>query len=332
MTLGVGPIKVRNSLTRNGAAAMSTDISERISPPEAGWKAVREHARALLIALDRLDVASLSAAQRVEYLTLATRLENIGHARAAATLTVVQVAGDAATLGAGTTTSLLATRVGWAPGRIRSALSCAGVFSEHPEVAAAGCAGELSAAHTGEIARGLQAAETLARRPSQDVARDLLRTARTRPLSELRARVRDLKYAIDSWRAEDDPTYARERSYVKLGATRTGMVRVEALLDPERGALVRTVIEARVAERLRNSALHPDSAATATTGGESEATATEDARLDGQPPIADATGEVDMHPSIGQLAAQALTDVATHYLDCDLFERHLGGRLNLTPL
>lgn len=295
---------------------MSIDTIEHISAPEVGWDAVRGHARVLLTALDRLDVSKLSATQRLEYLTLATRLENIGHARAAATLGVVQIAGDAATLGAGTTTALLATRVGWAPGRIRSTLSCAGVFSEHPEVAAAGCAGELSSAHTGEIARGLQAAEGLAKRPAKDVARDLLHTARTRPLSELRARVRELKYAVDAWRAEDDLVHARERSYVKVGATRTGMVRLEVLLDPERGALVRTAIEATAAEWLRRHALDPASPPRVSPDVESDARTAERTQVGEHQSATDMTEEARIYPNIGQLAAQALTDVAAHFLSC----------------
>jgi len=242
-------------------------------------------------------------------------MENVGHARAVATVAVVESKGDAAKLGAGTTTALLARRVGWAPGRIRSILSMAGVFAEHPEIAAAGCAGELSSVHTSEITRGLQAAEGLTQRPVPAVARDLLRTALTQPLSELRARVRDLKYSIDPWRAGDDLAHARARSYVKFGATRAGMVRVEALLDPERGALVRTAIEATVTEWLRRTALDSTPSENTETSTRSEASA--------EPPTRETDDEA-ARPTIRQLAAQALTEVAAHYLGCGVLET-IGG-------
>lgn len=301
---------------------MSTGSLETAQAPETAWGTVCRHARELFAALDSLDVASLSAAQRVECLALATRMENVGHARAVATVAVVESKGDAARLGAGTTTALLATRVGWAPGRIRSILSTSGVFAEHPEVAAAGCAGKLSSVHTGEITRGLQAAEGLRQRPAPSIARDLLRTALTQPLSELRARVRDLKYSIDPWRAQDDLAHARARSYAKFGATRTGIVRFEALLDPERGALLRTAIEATVAEWLRHNAL------------DSTPSEHAESRARGGDPAEQTAPETDTEaarPTIRQLTAQALTDIAAHYFRCDADADHAGSIVGDVP-
>jgi Domain of unknown function (DUF222)/HNH endonuclease len=303
----------------NAGTVVSTQV------PESAWDVVCGHAKALFAALDILDVRLLSAAQRLECLTLATRMENIGHARAVATLAVAESAGDAVTLGAGTTTALVATRVGWAPGRIRSALAAAGVFAEHPEIATAGCAGDLSSAHTLEITRGLQAAEGLAQQPAPIIARDLLCTALTKPLSELRAHVRDLKYSIDPWRAEDDLAHARERSYAKFVATRTGMVRLEALLDPERGALVRTAIEGTVTQWLRHNALDPTSAEHVTNGIAADSNA--DDQTDKQ--FASRADAEAVLPTTGQLAAQALTDVTSHYLSCGVLESTAGVKPHL---
>ena len=280
---------VANMMKNSKTAALDAALSGSRGPVDE-IASLLGHAEGFVRRLGALDFRILSAQQRQDCAQVINRVFNAAHAGILTTVAVAEEKHDAAALGARSTAALLTNRVGMSPEQSSRTVFTATTLAAHPEVLAAAVQGQLSPLHTKEIAKGVSAGEAADAAEASALARELLDAAKTLPLSKLRSRVTDITRAA----SQDGEPEGADPCYVKTRTTRTGMVRLDALLDAEQGAAVREALCA--------------AAGLSAAGDEDDGP--------GGPPDGGTSGRTPSVP-VGPESSRALTVLAEHYLDCE---------------
>jgi hypothetical protein len=72
----------------------------------------------------------------------------------------------------------------------------------------------------------------------------LLRLAETMDPGQFTNIAKNFEHSVDAEKAQDDANRAHQRRYLNISEPLNGMVRLDGLLDPEAGAVVRNAINA----------------------------------------------------------------------------------------
>jgi hypothetical protein len=144
----------------------------------------------------------------------------------------------------------LTAALGYSPGRARGLASDARRLRELPEVTEQLACGALPVGAERVLARAAQAAVSTERDAADTVA-DTLEILQRDGMQAAEREVRYLEHAVQPGKAEQTRTRQRTASFLRLSTCESGMLRLEGLLDIERGTLVRAAIDTLVSTWLR---------------------------------------------------------------------------------
>ena len=144
----------------------------------------------------------------------------------------------------------LAAELGYSSGRARGVAGQARRIGALPELSGRLTGGVLGPDQTRVIERAVKAAHGAGLDPGQAVAETLTVLERD-GVTKARARVRVVEETLAPGDVKDVAARQRARSFLRIGVTGEGMVRLDALLDARRGTLLRAAIEVQVAGWLR---------------------------------------------------------------------------------
>jgi len=140
----------------------------------------------------------------------------------------------------------LSAELGYGSSRARGLAEEARRIGGMPELAERLTAGELNQDQTRVVERAVKAAHGSGIDAGAAVA-ETLAVIEREGVSEAKARVRVLEETLAPGTVKDLAARQRARSFLRVGETEDGMVRIDALLDAARGAVVRSVIDQMVA-------------------------------------------------------------------------------------
>ncbi|HEY3867779.1 MAG TPA: HNH endonuclease [Actinocrinis sp.] len=144
----------------------------------------------------------------------------------------------------------LTAALGYSPGRARGLASDARRLRGLPEVTEQLACGALPVGAERVLARAAQAAVSTERDAADTVA-DTLKILQRDGMQAAEREVRYLEHAVQPGKAEQTRTRQRTASFLRLSTCESGMLRLEGLLDIERGTLVRAAIDTLVSTWLR---------------------------------------------------------------------------------
>ena len=140
----------------------------------------------------------------------------------------------------------LSAELGYGSSRARGLAEEARRIGGIPELAGTLSAGELNQDQTRVVERAVKAAHGSGIDACAAVAETLTAIERE-GVSKAKARVRVLEETLAPGTVRDLAARQRARSFLRVGETEDGMVRIDALLDAARGAVVRSVLDQIVA-------------------------------------------------------------------------------------
>jgi len=140
----------------------------------------------------------------------------------------------------------LSTELGYGSSRARGLAEEARRIGAMPELAEKLTAGELNQDQTRVVERTVKAAHGSGIDASAAVA-ETLAVIEREGVGKAKARVRVLEETLAPGTVKDLAARQRARSFLRVGETEDGMVRIDALLDAARGTVVRSVIDQMVA-------------------------------------------------------------------------------------
>jgi len=140
----------------------------------------------------------------------------------------------------------LSAEWGYGSSRARGLAEEARRIGGMPELAGRLTAGELNQDQTRVVERAVKAAHGSGIDTAGAVA-DTLAVIEREGVSRAKARVRVLEETLAPGTVRDLAVRQRARSFLRVGETEDGMVRIDALLDAARGAVVRSVLDQMVA-------------------------------------------------------------------------------------
>jgi hypothetical protein len=144
----------------------------------------------------------------------------------------------------------LTAQLGYAPGRARRLASDARRLRPLPQVAGQLSGGLLPVGAERVLARAAQAACSTERDAADTVA-ETLGMLHGEGMAAARRHVRYLEHTLDPGHGERQCSRQRVASYVRIGTCESGMLRLDALLDVERGTVVRAALDTLVSGWLR---------------------------------------------------------------------------------
>ena len=145
----------------------------------------------------------------------------------------------------------LAAELGYSSGRARALAEEARRIGALPELAGKLAGGLLNQDQTRVLARTVKAADGSGADTAEAVAQTLTVLERD-GVSTARARVRVLEETLAPGHVKDLATRQRARSFLRISETEDGMVRVDALLDTQRGTVVRAALDQLTAGWIRS--------------------------------------------------------------------------------
>jgi len=140
----------------------------------------------------------------------------------------------------------LSTELGYGSSRARGLAEEARRIGGMPELAGKLTAGELNQDQTRVVERAVKAAHGSGIDAGVAVV-ETLAVIEREGVSRAKARVRVLEETLAPGTVKDLAARQRARSFLRVGETEDGMVRIDALLDAARGTVVRSVIDQMVA-------------------------------------------------------------------------------------
>jgi len=140
----------------------------------------------------------------------------------------------------------LSTELGYGSSRARGLAEEARRIGAMPELAGKLTAGELNQDQTRVVERAVKAAHGSGIDAGTAVV-ETLAVIEREGVSRAKARVRALEETLAPGTVKDLAARQRARSFLRVGETEDGMVRIDALLDAARGTVVRSVIDQMVA-------------------------------------------------------------------------------------
>jgi Domain of unknown function (DUF222)/HNH endonuclease len=278
----------RNSGTKRpmSTTTKSGPIAAPVTVLDAG-EALDEALRVL----SELEARGLTADERFELLSHLHKAGSALHGHFLEVLGLAELYQDAKILGHGTSATILASRLRFAPVVARQAVREARTLREHPASLAALRDGRISGAHVTQIVTGLRAigpslleiaersaGTSASPRPESStspaldssggshstmtVGRDstaqptgaeqiLLDLSGAASPKEVRLAAQHLKHTIDPACGEREFARAQDQSICHLSQTLDGRWHLDATLDPESGGLVQCALSALIGERLR---------------------------------------------------------------------------------
>jgi hypothetical protein len=186
------------------------------------------------------------AAGWAELVRAVDRVERVGHGLL---LQVLARAGEARAVPGGVGPWLTA-QFGYAPGRARAVAQDARRIGTLPQLTEKLSCGELPVGAPRVLARAVHAVRGITQDPAQAVA-DTLTALERGGMQQAEAQVRTLEHTVEPGRAENLQSRQRSRSFARIGEGADGMVRLDVLLDAERGTLLRTALDAQVSGWMR---------------------------------------------------------------------------------
>jgi len=140
----------------------------------------------------------------------------------------------------------LSAELGYGSSRARGLAEEARRIGAMPELAGKLTAGELNQDQTRVVERAVKAAHGSGIDAGAAVA-ETLTVIEREGVARAKARVRALEETLAPGTVKDLAARQRARSFLRIGETQDGMVRIDALLDAGRGAVVRSVLDQMVA-------------------------------------------------------------------------------------
>jgi len=140
----------------------------------------------------------------------------------------------------------LSAELGYGSSRARGLAQEARRIGGMPELAGKLTTGELNQDQTRVVERAVKAAHGSGIDAGAAVA-DTLTVIECEGVARAKARVRVLEETLAPGTVRDLAARQRARSFLRVGETSDGMVRIDALLDAGRGAVVRSVLDQMVA-------------------------------------------------------------------------------------
>jgi hypothetical protein len=150
----------------------------------------------------------------------------------------------------GGVTTWLTAQLGYSPGRARGLASDARRLRALPEVTEQLTCGVLPVGAERVLARAAQAAVSTERDTAETVA-DTLDILQRDGMQAAEREVRHLEHTVQPGKAEQDRARQRTASFLRLSTCESGMLRLDALLDIERGTVVRAAIDTLTSTWLR---------------------------------------------------------------------------------
>ncbi|HEY3871882.1 MAG TPA: hypothetical protein VGM10_26200 [Actinocrinis sp.] len=144
----------------------------------------------------------------------------------------------------------LTAQLGYSPGRARGLASDARRLRELPEVTEQLTCGALPVGAERVLARAAQAAVNTERDTAESVA-DTLEILQRDGMQAAEREVRHLEHTVQPGKAEHDRARQRTASFLRLSTCESGMLRLDALLDIERGTVVRAALDTLTSTWLR---------------------------------------------------------------------------------
>jgi hypothetical protein len=144
----------------------------------------------------------------------------------------------------------LTAQLGYSPGRARGLASDARRLRGLPQVTEQLTCGVLPVGAERVLARAAQAAGATERDTADTVA-DTLDILQRDGMQAAEREVRHLEHMVQPGKAEQDRARQRTASFLRLSTCESGMVRLDALLDVERGTVVRAAIDTLTSTWLR---------------------------------------------------------------------------------
>jgi hypothetical protein len=144
----------------------------------------------------------------------------------------------------------LTAELGYSPGRARGLASDARRLRELPQVTEQLACGVLPVGAERVLARAAQAAVSTERDMADTVA-DTLEILRRDGMQAAEREVRHLEHTVQPGKAEQDRARQRTASFLRLSTCESGMLRLDALLDVERGTVVRAALDTLTSTWLR---------------------------------------------------------------------------------
>ena len=145
----------------------------------------------------------------------------------------------------------LSAELGYGSSRARGLAEEARRIGGMPELAGKLAAGVLNQDQTRVVERAVKAVQGTGVDAAGAVA-ETLAVIEREGVSKAKARVRVLEETLAPGTVRDLAVRQRARSFLQVGETEDGMVRIDALLDAARGAVVRSVLDQMVAGGLRS--------------------------------------------------------------------------------
>jgi len=145
----------------------------------------------------------------------------------------------------------LSAELGYGSSRARGLAEEARRIGGMPELAEKLTAGELNQDQTRIVERAVKAVHGSGIDPGAAVA-ETLAVIEHEGVGKAKARVRVLEETLAPGTVRDLAARQRARSFLRVGETQDGMVRIDALLDAARGAVVRSVLDQMVAGGLHS--------------------------------------------------------------------------------
>jgi len=140
----------------------------------------------------------------------------------------------------------LSAELGYGSSRARGLAEEARRIGTMPELAGRLTAGELNQDQTRVVERAVKAVHGSGIDAGAAVA-ETLAVIEREGVGKAKARVRVLEETLAPGTVKDLAARQRARSFLRIGETEDGMVRIDALLDAARGAVVRSVLDQMVA-------------------------------------------------------------------------------------
>lgn len=226
------------------------DAPDVQAPPDtaiefAGIAAALDSQRAVVAAMLARDCAASSD----QLLELARVVEGMVRSSHGLLVQVVARIDEVKAVRGGVAT-WLTSQLGYAPGRARVLASDARRLRDLPQVAGQLTGGQLPVGAERVLARAAQAACSTERDAADTVA-DTLDTLQREGMQAAQRQVRYLEHTLDPGHAERERSRQRVASFMRVGTCESGMLRLDALLDVERGTLVRAAIDTLVSQWLR---------------------------------------------------------------------------------
>ncbi|HEY3868931.1 MAG TPA: HNH endonuclease [Actinocrinis sp.] len=144
----------------------------------------------------------------------------------------------------------LTAQLGYSPGRARGLASDARRLRGLPQVTEQLACGVLPVGAERVLARAAQAAGATERDTADTVA-DTLDILQRDGMQAAEREVRHLEHMVQPGKAEQDRARQRTASFLRLSSCESGMLRLDALLDVERGTVVRAALDTLTSTWLR---------------------------------------------------------------------------------